>query len=1067
MRLLVLVILCITALPALAEKRVALVIGNDRYEAMRPLRNAANDADTVGAALEALGFEVAYERDRDKRRMERALEDLEYDGEGADVAVVYFAGHGFEVGGDNRLLPVDGDGESLESLMETSLSLGEIRARVAKIAPVAVVLVDACRVDPFEGATDGRAAIALKAGETPGFAAVARAEGTLIGFSTAPGAVALDGEGSNSPFAAALARHLETPGLEVRSVLTLVQQEVYDRTRGAQLPYVESALPRLFFAAGQSDALPERERLLLAMADLTPDLRAEVERVATDAQVPLAPIYGALLAAELTEASPTERAEKLAEAARAFNDTQAQLRALSASDGEVAELRDVADSQLSLGDFTGALDTLDEAIARDRASGDALAENLVARRLSEADTLVLKAGFARTRLDYAQAIEALARASALHVELAGLVTDVAHRRARVEVARELGELRRITGDGPGARAAFDEMLTAAKVLLVIAPSEEAALLVFQAQMEIGYAQMAAADFGGAIDSFATAIDALRATDQTGKLHELNMWAAEVAVGDTAMALGSYRSALRSYTTANERITKALPEMPEDAEERLKLATSYERLGDAQMALGLSEEAFDTYWKGFDSVGNWGTVTKGDPALRSRMMLRIGQIGTKAGRAALVNKEFATALAYLERMVEFLRTAYEEDPQQVEMQQRYAAALASLGDAQMRHSDHAAASKSLTQAIALLEPLIALDPGNANYRYELALAWSLYGEQQVVDQQWDSALEYLAAAIGAMDDLFEINSSNAIWLWEYADMHQRRGRLAEQRERFAVAMEDYAVAARYSGIMSEFQADSPQGRTRHAQNLFYLGNMQITLGQWEQAAATQSELVALLERIAVEEPGNIMRVGELAMAQLRLGDAQGWLGQDAAAAEGFAAALEGFDAVLAERYDYNAWYWAAKTEEVWAEMERRYGRGEEALAHHREALRRREGLLEKRDNRWHIGHLVGLSHEQIGTVLAELGRKEEAIAAHRRAMEIRKALLLEIPQDMGITRTLFVSHFLLAELGDAPVQNYRAAVEVLDRMEARGALSEEDAGWRDDIRTRIAALEAEKNPEKQP
>ena len=101
-------------------------------------------------------------------------------------------------------------------------------------------------------------------------------------------------------------------------MLTLVQQEVYDRTRGAQLPYVESALPRLFFAAGQSDALTERERLLLAMADLTPDLRAEVEAVAEQADVPLAPIFGALLAADLTAATPSERAAGLSEAAQAF-----------------------------------------------------------------------------------------------------------------------------------------------------------------------------------------------------------------------------------------------------------------------------------------------------------------------------------------------------------------------------------------------------------------------------------------------------------------------------------------------------------------------------------------------------------------------------------------------------------------------------------------------------------------------------------------------------------------------------------------------------------------------------
>ncbi|MFY0635606.1 MAG: caspase family protein [Vannielia sp.] len=1065
MRLIVLVILCLAALPALAEKRVALVIGNDRYEAMRPLRNAANDADTVGAALEALGFEVAYERNRDKRRMERALEDLEYDGEGADVAVVYFAGHGFEVGGDNRLLPVDGDGESLETLMETSLSLGDIRSRVARIAPVAVVLVDACRVDPFEGATDGRAAIALKAGEAPGFAAVPRAEGTLIGFSTAPGAVALDGEGSNSPFAAALARHLSTTGLEVRSVLTLVQQEVYDRTRGAQLPYVESALPRLFFAAGQSDDLPERERLLLAMADLTPDLRAEVEQVASDAQVPLAPIYGALLAAELADASPTERGEKLAEAARAFNETQAQLRSLSASDGEVAELRDVAESQLSLGDFTGALDTLDKAIARDRASGDALAANLVSRRLSEADTLVLKAGFARTRLDYGEAIDALARASELHVELAGLVTQEEHRRARIDVARELGELRRLTGDGAGALAAFTEMLAAAQVLEAIAPSPEAARFVFLAHMNIGYAHMAGGRFDLAIDSFAEAVVALGRGDSKAdpRQHELDLWQAEVAVGDTAMALGGYSAALKTYTRATERIIAVLPERPSEMEDLLNLSASYERLGDAQMAVGKPAEAFETFWKGLELFGDGSQVNAG----QARVALQIGRIGTKAGRAALDDLEFTTARAYLERMVEFLRVLYEKDPQVVEVRQRYAAALASLGDAQMRELDHAAATRSLTDAIGLLEPLIALDPGNADYKFELAKARALYATQQSFENEWDSALDLYAEAIAAMDALFELNSANVVWMWDYADMHTARGQLAARRGKPEVALDDYAVAADYSSLLASFQSDSLRSKARHAQNLHRLGDVQIGLGYWEGAAETQNELVQVIRSLTAQELGRPDRRGELAMALMRLAEAETRLNRSDQIETWFADALTLFDAVLADGENYEAAYWGAFTEALWGDFARWSERPEEALRHHREALRRREDLLATGANRYHVEYLVSVSHELIANVLAETGQTAAAIAEHHLAMARRVKLLEEIPQDMGITRALFVSHFQLAELGETPLEHYRAGVKVLDRMEERGALSEEDAGWRDEMRQRIAALEVGKTPENQP
>src|SRR5690606_35746320 len=210
------------------------------------------------------------------RRMRRALEDFREDAAGADVALAFFAGHGVEVAGENRLLPVDADAASLDRLRETSLPLEEVTRTLLAAAPVALVLLDACRDDPFgAGAGGGRGATALvrqpqQSGVRPGLGRVGRADNVLFAFAAAPGQPASDGSGDNSPFTAALARYLPTDGLEIRSVLTLVQQEVYDLSAGAQLPYVESGLPATFFAA-QAGELPERERLLLAMADVTPE----------------------------------------------------------------------------------------------------------------------------------------------------------------------------------------------------------------------------------------------------------------------------------------------------------------------------------------------------------------------------------------------------------------------------------------------------------------------------------------------------------------------------------------------------------------------------------------------------------------------------------------------------------------------------------------------------------------------------------------------------------------------------------------------------------------------------
>ncbi len=256
------IIIAVSASLAHAERRVALVFGADRYETIRPLANAVSDARAVEDALDALGFEVFTEANRDLRRMRRALADFSEDAKGADVAFVFFAGHGVEIAGQNMLLPTDASTASLDALRESSLPLEELRETVSKVAKIGLIVLDACRDDPFAMVSDpkGRGVSALRLPKTvkPGLGRMGKAENALFAFSAAPGETASDGEGANSPFTAALTKYLGTEGLEIRSVLTLVQQEVYDRSRGTQLPYVESGLPSLFFASQSADELPER-----------------------------------------------------------------------------------------------------------------------------------------------------------------------------------------------------------------------------------------------------------------------------------------------------------------------------------------------------------------------------------------------------------------------------------------------------------------------------------------------------------------------------------------------------------------------------------------------------------------------------------------------------------------------------------------------------------------------------------------------------------------------------------------------------------------------------------------
>ena len=126
-----LLLMLATTATAVAERRVALVLADDDYRLVRKLSNPVNDGEAMEAALKKLGFEVVLETNRDLRRMRRALDDFREDAKGADVALVYFSGHGVEISGDNRLLPVDADASSLDQLEKTSLPLEEVRDAVA------------------------------------------------------------------------------------------------------------------------------------------------------------------------------------------------------------------------------------------------------------------------------------------------------------------------------------------------------------------------------------------------------------------------------------------------------------------------------------------------------------------------------------------------------------------------------------------------------------------------------------------------------------------------------------------------------------------------------------------------------------------------------------------------------------------------------------------------------------------------------------------------------------------------------------------------------------------------
>ncbi len=242
---------------AFAADRVALVLGNGDYREITPLHNPPRDAVLIAAKLRELDFDVLEVIDADRDGMEQALREFGKRAAGADAAVFFYAGHGVQDSGRNYLLPVSAAVEEKADLRYETLELAMVMDELEHAAAgVSVVILDACRDNPLTRSLGG-APSTRSLDARQGLATVRGATGTLIAYATAPGEVAYDGVGDNSPFSAALAEWIDEPGLEIGLMLRRVRQEVVDATEGSQVPWVEEAiLGDFYFAEDNREEAP-------------------------------------------------------------------------------------------------------------------------------------------------------------------------------------------------------------------------------------------------------------------------------------------------------------------------------------------------------------------------------------------------------------------------------------------------------------------------------------------------------------------------------------------------------------------------------------------------------------------------------------------------------------------------------------------------------------------------------------------------------------------------------------------------------------------------------------------
>jgi uncharacterized caspase-like protein len=225
---------------ASAGRRVALVIGNGAYTS-RPLANPVNDAAVLAGVMSRIGFEVVQRHDLGIVQMQRALRDFEDQASGAEWALLYYSGHGLELGGKNWLIPVDAMLRRASDLPDEAVPAERVLDRLSVASKLRVVIFDACRVDPSVARmTMGKGVMQTV---SQGLAPIEPSRGDVVFYAARHGTVAADGPGANSPFAAALAKHMEEEGIELGRFFRKVTSSVLAATKNRQEPFVYGSIP--------------------------------------------------------------------------------------------------------------------------------------------------------------------------------------------------------------------------------------------------------------------------------------------------------------------------------------------------------------------------------------------------------------------------------------------------------------------------------------------------------------------------------------------------------------------------------------------------------------------------------------------------------------------------------------------------------------------------------------------------------------------------------------------------------------------------------------------------------
>lgn len=340
-------------------KKVALVIGNSAYKHNSSLINPKNDAQDLADSLTSIGFDVTLKFDLSGTQMRQVLGEFAAESADSDDSIVFYAGHGIEVGGENYLIPVDAKLQSDTSAAFEAIPLSLVSNTVEHAKRLKMIILDACRNNPFIPKMTRRLGT-RSVGR--GLAPVEPSEGTLIAYSAEGGSVAQDGTGRNSPFTAGLLKNIQTPGLEIGWLFRKVTKDVLDSTKKQQRPFLYGSLPPvpIYFVppepeastgTGKPDA-PVKPGLVISSGDPKPSAkqsdRTAWESISNSTSPAIFEAYIKLFPDSLYATFAKARLQELTASATDRSQQQAKLEEEKRQQGENSRVARLADEERSI-----------------------------------------------------------------------------------------------------------------------------------------------------------------------------------------------------------------------------------------------------------------------------------------------------------------------------------------------------------------------------------------------------------------------------------------------------------------------------------------------------------------------------------------------------------------------------------------------------------------------------------------------------------------------------------------------------------------------------------------------